>query len=426
MIINILELGAKGNSISADTSIIQKAIDACSEAGGGKVVIPKDKSFTIGGIFLKSNVELHLEENSLLMGSGCEEEYIIRPGSFERIKNATPISGLIFSKDCINIKITGNGKIDGNFKKFIPEGQEGEEHLAFFKYPRPMTVYFENCKNVVLTDVTITNAPFWTVHLVGCVDTNITAIKIHNELRMPNTDGIDIDRCKNTIIKDCTIITGDDAICPKCTEETAVYGDCENILVENCFLTSTSSAIKFGSSSFGNFRNCIFTNIEIKESNRGLAFQLRDTHGAENIIFKNIKVETRRFSEGWWGSAEPIYVTCCTREEGMIINKIKNVVFENISCECENGIFIYSDIPEAIDGITLKNIDLNFRRVTDYDISQYDLRPWKGEPIFFHETAPVVAINANNITLENIKLADKENILLEKDYVFKNCKNVIK
>lgn len=425
MDINILTLGAKGDGINNDTKIIQEAIDKCSKAGGGKVIIPRDKTFIIGGIFLKSNVELHLEENSLLIGNGCEEEYILRPGPFERICNETPISGLIFSKNSKNIKITGEGRIDGNYEKFIPENQEGEEHLAFYKYPRPMIVYFENCKNTALSDITITNAPFWTVHLVGCTENNITGVKIYNNLRMPNTDGFDIDRCKNTIIKDCIIITGDDAICPKCTEETAVYGDCENILVENCVITSTSSAIKFGSSSFGNFRNCIFNNIKIKESNRGLAFQLRDTNSAENIIFKNISIETQRFSEGWWGSAEPIYVTCCTREEGMIIGTIKNVVFEDIDCKTENGIFIYSDIPGAIEGITLKNINLNFRRVTEYPLSQYDLRPWKGEPILFEKISPLLAINSKKITLEKIKITDNDNILLEKNYNIKDCDDVI-
>lgn len=419
MEINVVTLGAKGDNIASDTAIIQTAIDKCSEAGGGKVIIPANKTFIINGIFLKSNVELHLEENSLLMGSGNEEEYIHRPGPFERIRNNTPISGLVFSKNTTNIKVTGTGRIDGNYKKFIPEGQEEETHLKFFKYPRPMVIYFEGCKNVTIKDITITDSPFWTVHLVGCKENNIVGVKIYNEIRMPNTDGFDIDRCKNTIIRDCIVETGDDAICPKCTEETAEYGDCENILVENCKLISASSAIKFGSSSFGNFRNCIFNNVEIKESNRGLAFQLRDTHSAENVIFKNITIETRRYSEGWWGAGEPIYVTCCTREEGMVIGTIKNVVFENIKCQTENGIFIYTDKPGAIEGITFRNVDLTFRRVTEYALSEYDLRPWKGEPILFEKIAPVLAINAKDINFENVKVTDKDNVLIEKDFVIK-------
>jgi hypothetical protein len=420
MDINVLTTGAKGDGICNDTAAIQKAIDECSKAGGGKVILPENKSFLIGGIILKSDVELHLEKNSLLKGNGREEEYIFRPGPFERLKNDTPISGLIFSKNCTNIKITGEGSIDGNYKAFILDKHEDETHLSFYKYPRPMTVYFEGCKNVTLSDITIQNAPFWTVHLVGCSENNIRGVKIYNEMRMPNTDGLDIDRCKNTIIRDCTIITGDDAICPKCTEETAQYGDCENLLVENCTLVSASSAIKFGSSSFGNFRNCLFNNITIKDSNRGLAFQLRDTHNAENIMFKNINISTKRYSYAWWGRGEAIYVTCVTREDGMVIGKIKNVVFENINCETENGIFIYSDVPDSIEEITLRNINLTFRRVTDFELSQYDLRPCKDEPILYEGLSPLLAVNSKNITLENLTVTDKDNLLVEKEFVFKN------
>lgn len=376
------------------------------------------------GIFLKSNVELHLEENAKLIGNGREAEYILRPGPFERNRNKTPISGLIFSKNTVNIKITGKGTIDGNYGAFIPEGQENVKHLAFFKYPRPMTVYFENCRNVSLEEITVRNAPFWTIHLVGCSENKITGVKIYNEMRMPNTDGFDIDRCKNTIITDGIVRTGDDAICPKCTEETAQYGDCENLLVANCRLTSSSSAIKFGSSSFGNFKNCIFENIEIRNSNRGLAFQLRDTHSAENVIFKNIKIGTKRYSKEWWGTGEPIYITCCAREEGMTAGGIKNITFENIGCESENGIFIYSDVPDAIDGITFRNIRLHFKRITDYPLSQYDLRPWKGEPILYEKLSPVLAVNSKNLAFHNMNVSDEDHILLEKDYILKSCNHV--
>lgn len=426
MNLNVIELGARGDGINNDTAIIQKAIDECSERGGGKVIIPQGKTFITGGISLKSNVELHIEQGAILKGNGNEEDYILRPGPFERIKNNTPISGLIFSKNSTNIKITGKGTIDGNYTKFILDKHEDETHLSSYKYPRPMTVYFEGCENITINDITITNAPFWTVHLVGCIRNNITGVKIFNEIRMPNTDGFDIDRCKNTIIKDCTVITGDDAICPKCTEETAEYGDCENILVENCTLVSGSSAIKFGSSSFGNFRNCIFNNITIEDSNRGLAFQLRDTHSAENILFKNIKIQTKRYSDAWWGRGEAIYVTCLTREEGMVIGKIRNVVFENIDCETENGMFVYSDIPESIEGITFKNVNLNFKRCSEYPLSQYDLRPCESEPILYEKISPLLAVNAKDITLENIKITDNDNILLEKDFIFRNCKNINK
>ena len=420
---NIEKLGATGRNIEEDTIILQRAIDDCSKFGG-KVIIPRGKRYTINGISLKSNVELHLEKNSCLRGSGDENLYIKRPGPFERIKNNTPIHGLIFGKDLENIKITGSGSIDGNYKAFIyPNQDESVKHLKFYKYPRPMTVYLENCNNTEIKDIYFFNAPFWTVHLVGCNKTYIEHVTINNEQRMPNTDGFDIDRCKNTKIFNCDIKTGDDAICPKCTEETYKYGDCKDLEVKNCKLTSASSAIKFGSSSFGKFINCSFKNIIIKDSNRGLALQLRDTDDIENILFKDISISTNKFSQEWWGNAEPIYITACKREKTTNLGHIRNISFKNIKCVSENGIFIYTDTLGHIENISFDNIEIELKKKTTYKHG-YDLRPCEESERINTNFSPIYAENTINIVLRNLKIYDREDFLDTKKYIFKNCKNV--
>ncbi|WP_054726540.1 glycoside hydrolase family 28 protein [Paucilactobacillus hokkaidonensis] len=306
MIINILDQRDFLDLNGSTTKLIQNAINECSKNGGGTVIIPGNGDYIIDGIVMENNVTLSIEKGARLIGSGNESKYIKREGPFELLKNDTPICSLIYAKNSSHISIVGAGKIIGSYQKFIFPEQKLAPHLKSYKYPRPMTIYFENCKNIYINNVTISDAPFWTIHLVGCVNTEIDDIKIYNESRMPNTDGIDIDRSKNTFIHNCIIVTGDDAICSKCTEETKQYGDCTNLLVENCQLTSQSSGIKFGSSSFGNFVNCNFKKISIKDSNRGLAFQLRDPGSAKNIIFEDINIVTKHFTEEWWGSGEPI------------------------------------------------------------------------------------------------------------------------
>ncbi|KRL14818.1 hypothetical protein FD12_GL001142 [Lentilactobacillus rapi DSM 19907 = JCM 15042] len=388
------------------TQAIQEAIDACHAFGNGTVIVPSG-TYVINGITLKSHVTLNLMAGATLIGSGDESQYIFRPGPFELNANQTPISGLITAKGQHNIAIVGEGTIDGNYQKFVLPNQPKALHLKFYKYPRPMTVYFEDCTNVILKGITIQNAPFWTVHLVGCLNTEAARLTIHNEKRMPNTDGFDIDRSKNTVIHDCEIITGDDAICPKCTEETARYGDCTGLIVTNCRITTQSAAVKFGSSSFGNFVNCQFSNLTIEDTNRGLAFQLRDPGSVENILFENITIKTKHYSKDWWGSGEPIFISILPRDNQTDLTgqRIRNVIFKNIQCDAENGVFIGSAADGMITNVLFDHVEIRLRKALAA-ATEFDLRPWKGVAKVGAKLAGINSVHSNHYSLQNFRVTD--------------------
>lgn len=403
MKINILDTAIYAEIANDATATIQAAIDQCAAADGGEVTIPSGQ-YIIDGLRLKTGVTLNLEADAILRGSGHEVAYIHRPGPFELNRNHTPISALISATGQRNIGITGEGQIDGNYRAFIYPNQPTAVHLKSYHYPRPMTLYFEDCTNVTLQQLTIRDAPFWTIHLVGCHNTEISHIAIHNEVRMPNTDGIDIDRSQNTFIHDCEIITGDDAICPKCTEETGQYGDCTNLHVTNCFLKTQSAAVKFGSSSFGNFENCRFQHLTIQDTNRGLAFQLRDPGSVNNVSFDDITIATKHYSPEWWGSGEPISLTLLPRDQDTDLSQqtIRNVTFKNITCDAENGILVAADVPAAFSQITLENVTVNFRQNVDTPVT-FDLRPWHGTAKLQRPLRLVTNLAGADLTFKNVQ-----------------------
>ena len=100
---------------------------------------------------------------------------------------------------------------------------------------------------------------------------SIHDVSIHGDFNSPNTDGIDIDSSNNTVIKNCHIDTGDDAICPK-----TIVGPLYNLTVTNCWIRTKSCAVKLGSQTNYDLGNLHFEQLTIVDSHRGLGIQLRD------------------------------------------------------------------------------------------------------------------------------------------------------
>ena len=71
----VTDFGAVGNGVTDDARAIQQAIDACSAAGGGIVVFPAGKTFLAGPLHMRSNVNLHLRPNSVLLANPNESIY---------------------------------------------------------------------------------------------------------------------------------------------------------------------------------------------------------------------------------------------------------------------------------------------------------------------------------------------------------------
>ena len=214
------------------------------------------------------------------------------------------------------------------------------------------------------------------MHLVGCKDVLIDGIRILNNLRMANCDGIDPDHCQNVRICNCHIECADDCIVFKNTAAAMQYGPCENITVSNCTLTSTSAAIKFGSESEELFRNITVENCVISRSNRGISLQLRDKGSIENVFFHNIIIGTRLFRKDvFWGRAEPIAITVLKRKEDTCVGTVRNVVFRDILCNSENGILIHGQSRGSITDVSFENVSLHLTQTTQYDKGDHDLRP---------------------------------------------------
>ncbi len=433
---NVVDFGAKGDGIADDAVAIQKAIDACNASGGGRVVFTSGKTFLSGPLHMRSNVDIHLQPNSTLLANPNESIY------HESAFGANEGEGMMWlsGKDIHNFSISGTGRIDGNAVAFM--GAELDDSFELKPVttfdPRPHVLTLTNARNVKISDVTIANSAYWTVHLVGCYDVAISDISLLNNLKVRNGDGIDIDHSRKVRISNCFIESGDDCICLKNRREFEEYGPCEDVVVTNCIMTSRSCAVKIGSENMDRIARVLFDNCIITDSNRGVGIQNRDEGTVEDVTFSNMIIDCKLFSDVWWGKSEPIYVTSYPRARGNHkdagwrfpkgatkgeCGEVRNIRFINIASTSENGIFIGCDTPGKVSDILLSNIDLTLKRQTYFPTGVYDRRPCEGEGFVRSKTFGIFAENANGITIRDFHVNATGFPLYGGPAELKNCKD---
>lgn len=395
----ITDFGAVADATTDNSVAIQAALRACSDDGGGTVVVPAGKTFMTGPVELLSNVNLRLEPNSRLLAN--PDEGVYRLSAF----GANEGEGMMWlhANGATHLSISGTGTLDGNGIAFMAEEAEDSYNLKPTNLfdPRPHLLTLENVSDLNIRDITVANSAYWTIHLVGCQRVLIDGVTILNPLKIRNCDGIDVDHSKNVRIANCHIESGDDSICLKNRREYDRYGDCHDIVVENCTMTSRSCAIKIGSENVNAINRVLFNNCIVKDSNRGVGIQNRDEGTVSDVVFSNMIIDCHFFSDVWWGKAEPIYVTSYPRRASRhkdgnwrfpkgatsgSCGQVSRIWFTNILCTSENGIFVGGDVPGKVRDIVFRDVDLQLRKVTDYPGMIYDRRPCLQEEMFSDKT----------------------------------------
>lgn len=395
--------GAVGDGERDDRAAIQEAIDRCSADGGGRVILDGDRTYLSSSIVLKENVELRVEKGSVLKASADLGTYL-HPNEGQVDSGAshigTPVTlkpsyAFIYAKDQDNITLSGEGKIDGNCYAFVK--RVSRYYVTGDFYPRPTMIYIEHCKHVTIREITLLDAPFWTLHPAGCDDVLIDRIRILNPLDVANSDGIDPDHSSNVRILGCHIECADDAICLKSSRGNMEYGPTENVIIADCTLKSTSAAIKIGTEGAGNFRNIIVHDCAVSSSNRGISIQIRDEGSVENVVYSNIMIETRRFADCWWGTAEPIAISSVNRDTGTESGTIRNIYFENIFCDSENGVAVNGS--GKVSGLKFRNVRLRLSEKSKWPKGLYDWRPGLGTIIEEHPLRGFLIRGAKDVRL---------------------------
>lgn len=445
---------AVGDGVTLNTAAFAHAIQALSDSGGGRLVVPAGVWLT-GPIELKSNINLHLEPSAVILFSPDVDLYPLVETVFEGLDTRrcqSPISG----RNLENVAITGKGTIDGNghfwrplkrekvtdkvWKETTARGGVYKRPTYWFPYPetlkgdtisnmnvpqnltteeewqsvrhflRPVMVSLIACKNVHLQGVIFQNSPAWNLHPLMCENVLIEEIQVRNPSYSQNGDGLDLESCRNALIVNSTFDVGDDGICLKSgkDEDGRRRGAiCENVIVDGCTVFKGHGGFVVGSEMSAGVRNISVSNCMFLGTDVGLRFKSKRGRGGvvENIWIRNVSMmdiptEPVTFNLYYGGKSQVE-----TLESGEVVPAsvaplpvdettpcFRNIHIENLVCTGARRALFFNGIPEMpIDNIVLKNIEISAKLGGEFMYS-------------------------SNITLENVKIHHQEGERLRMRY----------
>ena len=273
-----------------ETRALQARINAASQQGGGVVRIDKG-AHVIGQLQLKSNVTLELAEGALVLASTNRADY-----SLKRFR------AFIGAVGATNVTVCGKGIIDGRGRALVWDIMQGMalsnqfDRVSWFKAPpvhprpdereRPHLLSFHACTNVVVKGIEMRNGACWMNTYHYCKGVTIEGVRIIGR-GFWNNDGIDLCDTSDVLVQNCFVDSADDSICLK---SHSLKGINENIIIRDCTIRSSGSAIKFGTASAGMFRNIRIENIEVYDTFRSaLAIESVDGSDISDVVVSDVR-----------------------------------------------------------------------------------------------------------------------------------------
>jgi len=378
----ITDYNLSNDSTVIQTKRIQDVIDKAHENGGGVVIIPKG-TFLSGSLFFKKGTHLHLEEGGKLKGSDDISNFPLVMTRMEG-QSLKYFAALVNADGLDGFTISGKGTIDGNglryWKAFWLRRQFNPKCTNMDEM-RPRLVYISNSKNVQLSGVRLINSPFWTTHLYKCENIKLLDLYIYSPekpVKAPSSDAVDIDACKNVLIKNCYMSVNDDAVALKggkgpTADKDPNNGSNQNIIIEDCTYGYCHGALTFGSESVHD-RNIILRRIKVNHAERLLWLKMRpDTpQNYEYVLVEDIEgsnIGNFIFIRPW---------TQFFDMKGQDVSGVsygRNITMRNIKIDCENffNVGVSTDKGEgqgykaSLSNFTFENINVTAKKHLEID-----------------------------------------------------------
>ncbi len=384
-------------SAATNQKAINKAIEACSKAGGGKVIVPEG-TWKTGAIRLKSHVNLVIEKGATLFFEFDRSLYPLVETRWEGL-DCINYSPLIYAYKETDVAITGEGTIDGNGsdetwwlmsgktpkskevvvkeKQQNPGGRADLLKMAEDGVPiekrvfgpgkglRPQLVNLNQCDGILIEGVTMIRSPFWVMHPLLSKNITVRNVTVHND--GPNGDGCDPESCENVLIENCVFDTGDDCIAIKSgrNEDGREGGKgryvgrpSKNIIVRDCEMKDGHGGVVIGSEISGGCNNVFVENCKMDSPNLDRILRIK-TNSLRGGVIENIYMRDVEVGE----CAEAVLKINLDYEPKEVGRRgfypiVRNVYMENVTCKKRSkyGVMIVAfDDRTNVSNINVKN-----------------------------------------------------------------------
>ncbi|KAG6415721.1 hypothetical protein SASPL_123136 [Salvia splendens] len=346
LVFNLADFGAVGDGITVNTNAFERAVSEIRRRGGGQLNVEAGRWLT-APFNLTSHMTLFLAQNAVILGidifkfqmekgdSYRDNLLLLNPGSvicyeyrapgektynmryfwmrqdenhwllmpplpsygFGRERAGPRYGSLIHGQNLTDVVITGhNGTINGQGQTWWTKYRKN-----LLNYTRGPLLQLMWSRDILISDVTLRDSPFWTLHPYDCQNVTISNVTILAPLSgAPNTDGIDPDSCKDVLIEHSYISVGDDGIAIKSgwDQYGIAYGrPSANILIRNVVVRSMISAgVSIGSEMSGGVTNVTVENLLVWNSKRGIRIKTSAGRGGfvRHITYQNLTLDNVR------------------------------------------------------------------------------------------------------------------------------------
>jgi polygalacturonase len=328
-----LHYDARGDGVSDDTASIRAALQECSE-----VVLPLGRKFVTGPLNLTSNQLLRVD-GELLASTNVHDYPLVAPllgygwgndkncfapdqSPHKIIVGSLRYSPVVGAFHATNVSVVGMGTIDGR-------GEIWWQNCTACHYPphndsrfceiasRPKLLEFQFVDRLrvhgeAAAPLTLKDSPFWTLTPSYSQNIEVRDLRVLAPMdKIGNTDGVNLDSCRNALVSNIYINNSDDGVCMK----SGLDGFGMNLAIptEDVLVTNITCAaggrcgFAIGSEMSGGVRNVTYRD-SVLAGERGINLKPSVGRGGyiRDLHFENITLVRAGISMSVGRDGEPI------------------------------------------------------------------------------------------------------------------------